>query len=148
MYGYVRVNSRADPAPVVRRLNSGAVAEYVDDVTVVWVAHGGAINETYVLGWFEHSKVYGEFLDRPDAGRIAREVHSTGIDIEVDQEELRYFVTCKEEDARLLSESERAFRVPTGKGWMASRSLLFYPDGGAEHEGLKRRLLVYRLYNK
>ena len=140
MYGYVRVNTRADPAPVVRRLNSGAVAESVDDVTVVWVAHGGAIDKTYVVGWFEHSTVFGEFLDRPDAKRILDEAR---VDIEVDREELRYFVTCKKEDARLLSESERRFRVPVGKGWMANMSLLFYPDGGAEHEGFKGRLLDY-----
>ena len=143
MYGYARVNSRGDPAPVVRRLNSGTGADSVDDVTVVWVAHKGAIDKTYVIGWFQHSTVYGQFLDRPDAERIAGEARTAGVEIEVGQQELQYFVTCKKEDARLLAVSERAFRVPIGKGWMARQSLLFYPDGGAEHEKLKRRLLDY-----
>ena len=122
---------------------SGTVADKVEDVTVVWVAHQGAIDKTYVIGWFEHSTVFGRFLDRPDAERIAGEAHSAGVEIAVGQEELQYFVTCKKEDARLLAESERAFRVPTGKGWMARQSLLFYPDGGAEHEILKGRLPDY-----
>ena len=149
MYGYARVNPRADPVPVVRRLNSGAVASEVDDVTVVWVAHKGAIDETYVIGWFERATVSGQFLDRPDAERIASEAHAAGVEVGVSQEELQYFVTCEKEDARLLAESERAFPVPTGKGWMASQSLLFYPDGGEsrsfadEHERFKGRLLDY-----
>ena len=143
MYGYARVNSRGDPEPVVRRLNSGTVTDSVDGVTVVWVAHNGAIDETYVIGWFERSTVYSELLDRPDAERIADEAQTWGLDVEVGQEEFKYFVACKREDARLLAESERAFRVPTGKGWMASQSLLFYPDGGAEHEKFKGRLLDY-----
>ena len=33
MYGYARVNPRADPAPVVRRLNLGTDADSVDGVT-------------------------------------------------------------------------------------------------------------------
>ena len=143
MYGYVRVNSRGDPTPVVRRLNSGTVAESVDDVTVVWVAHNGAIEETYVIGWFERSTVYAQFLDRPDAQRIADEAYTAGVDIEVGQEELQYFVKCRKEDARLLTVSERAFPVPTGRGWMARQSLLFYPDRGVEHERFKDRLLDY-----
>ena len=136
-------SEKQHPAPVVRRLNSGTVADSVDDVTVVWGRHEGAIDETYVIGWFEHSTVFGQFLDRPDAERIAGEARTAGVEIEVGQEELQYFVTCKKEDARLLAVSERAFRVPIGKGWMARQSLLFYPDGGAEHEKLKRRLLDY-----
>lgn len=143
MYGYARVNPRGDPEPVVRRLNSGTDADSVDDVTVIWVAHQGAIDKTYVLGWFEHSTVLGEFQDRPDAERIADEASVKDVGIEVGQEELQYFVTCKKEEARLLAESERVFPVPTGKGWMASQSLLFYPDGGARHEEFKSRLLDY-----
>ena len=143
MYGYARVNRRGDPAPVVRRLNSGAVAERVDDVTVVWVAHEGAIAETYVLGWFEHATVFGRFLDRPDAESIAEEAHAAGVEAEVGQEELQYFATCNKADARLLAESERRFPVPAGRGWMASQSLLFYPDKSAEHERFKGRLLEY-----
>ena len=143
MYGYARVNPHGDPQPVIRRLNSTTDADSVDDVTVVWVAHQGAIDKTYVLGWFEHSTVLGEFLDRPDAERIAHEASVKDLSIEVGQEEVQYFVTCKKEDARLLAESERAFPVPTGKGWMAWQSLLFYPDRGAEHEGFKSRLLDY-----
>ena len=143
VYGYARVNPRGDPAPVVRRLNSGTDAERVDDVTVVWVAHNGAIDETYVVGWFEHCTVHGQFRDRPDAKKIARDAHAGGVDVEVGQEELQYFVTGKSQDARLLAEGERAFRVPIGKGWMASQSLLFYPDRGARHERFKGRLLDY-----
>ena len=144
MYGYARVNPRADPAPVVRRLNSGTDADSVDGVTVVWVAHTGSIDETFVIGWFERSKICGQkFLRRPDAQRIAGETRKAGVDIKVDQEELKYFVTCNAEDARLLAEGERTFRVPTGKGWMSRQHLLFYPDGGAKHEKFKGRLLDY-----
>lgn len=143
MYGYARVNPGGNPAPVVRRLNSGTAAETVDDVTVVWVAHNGAIDQTYVVGWFEHSTVYAQFQNRPDAQTIAGEANKAGVDINVGQEELQYFVTCKKQDARLLTESDRRFPVPTGRGWMASQSLLFYPDRGAEHERFRKRLLDY-----
>ena len=143
VYGYARVNSSNDPAPSVRRLNSHAVAEQVDDVTVVWVAHNGSMDENYVVGWFEHATVHGRFRDRPDAGKIARDAHAEGVDVEVGQEELQYFVCGKKEDARLLAEGERAFRVPIAKGWMARQSLLFYPDRGASHEKFKARLLDY-----
>lgn len=143
MYGYARVNSRGDPAPVVRRLNLGTDADKVDEVTVVWVAHQGAIDKTYVIGWFKNSTIVNRFVNRPDADRIAEEAQTAGIELEVGQEELQYFVTCKKEDAKLLTEGEREFRVPIGRGWMARQSLLFYPDGGPDHENLKGRLLDY-----
>ena len=143
MYGYARVNPRSDPAPVVRRLNAGTVAESVDGVTVVWVAHEGAMEETYVLGWFEHATVFAQFRNRPDSEKIAGEASAAGVAMKAGQEELRFFVTCPEGDARLLAETERQFPVRTGKGWMASQSLLFYPDGGSEHERFKSRLLNY-----
>jgi len=150
MYGYARVNRNGDPGPVVRRLNSD-VADRVDDVTVVWVAHNGSIDETKVVGWFKEATVYSSFRDRPDAKRIADQVRMAGIDIEVGQEELKFFVTCKAENARLLREGERKFPVPIGKGWMSTQFLLFYPDGGKpadrsakrKHVRFKDRVLDY-----
>ena len=148
MYGYVHVPH--GPAATVRRLSSGTVADRVDDVTVVWVARKGSIDETYVIGWFEHCTVYSGFRDRPYAEEIAGEVSKQGIKIEAGQEELQYFLTCREEGAQLLPESERAFPVPMGGGWMG-QSFLFYPDGGTKrapdrrrkHEEFKGRLLDY-----
>ncbi len=142
MYGYARVNRYADPAPVVRRLGGGA-SDSIDDVTVVWVAHRGALDETYVVGWFSNATVFNRYLDRPDAETIADEMGTAGLDIAAGQEELQYFVSARKEDARLLSEDERTFRVPTGRGWMASQFLLFYPDRGAAHQRFKSRVLEY-----
>ena len=136
LYGYARV----DPEPMVRRLNSGIDADSLDEVTVVWVSHKGSIDKTYVIGWFEQATV-GKWSQRPDAEMIVREARKAGR--KVRQKELRYFVTCKTADARLLPEGERAFPVPTGKGWMSWQNLRFYPDGGTKHEKFKGRLLDY-----
>ena len=116
-YGFGQVGSvnlsRIDPG-----VEDGA--EYVDDVTVVFVAPRQAGKGSVVVGWYRNARVWHDMRQRPSPG------HG------------KYFAKARTEDCILLEIEDRTFEFPRaskcvfGMGQQNIRYTL-NEDGGYEH---------------
>lgn len=106
------------------RLGADPANEFIDDVTVIFSSRkpGGGV---YVVGWYEHSRVYKEFQHLPaNANRRYR------------KERCGYFAVTSEANAHFLPVDQRTLRVPTGKGALGQKPV-WYCDTPVGRQFLK-----------
>lgn len=129
VYGYVQVKGTNN----LERLGAEPGADRVEGVTVVWAARRPA-GGVYVVGWYRNATVFREYQLRPNDVR-RKNPRSRGL--------LGWNICAQENDAHLLSDEKRVFKLPVGRNALGS-SLTCYFDGATKGERLLReRLLRY-----
>ncbi len=120
-YGFVRPLGLID----LQRIGGGDGADKIEDVLVIWTAtspHGG----TRVIGWSQGATVYSEYQQPPPGSKR-----------KYDGDPIGYYAVAEEPDCKLLPPSNRAIRVPRGKGAMG-QSNVWYGDNVTGRKLLKR----------
>ena len=115
-YGYVESRSRTIN---LRRLGADNDDTFVEGVTVIWTATPRK-GERVIVGWYPSARVYGTFQEGQLEGRT---VHGMKVG---------YYVQTRAEDAVLVRNGQRDFRVPHhGKG-LPGQSSVFFPEDSEE----------------
>jgi len=116
MFGYGQVGGQIN----LNRLGAKKIDKAIDNITIVWVAKKPFSGGNYIVGWYKNATVYrNEQSPEKNSNRAWNDY------------EIGYFVTAKEEDAKLLTRDERIVQIPRGKGGMGQRNI-WYGDNNPD----------------
>ncbi len=109
-YGYVEAWGKVN----INKIGASTEDEFIDNVTVVWTARRPDTGGTYVIGWYENSRVFRERqISAKDSGR------------EFNGQILHFVATAKSSECVLLSIDERTTNVPRGLAGMGQRNVWY-----------------------
>lgn len=127
-YGYVPVRGDANGMPVkigIDRLGAKTNDDYIDGITVVFVARSLYASSLIVIGWYRNATVYRKHISRPNPkGAVGSIIGFTAT------------------DATLVAEDDRCFEIPKGKGCMG-QSNLWYGLTESAHPDLYKDISEY-----
>ena len=146
LHGFVHHNAAGIVDRMATNCDENKGQQKFVNATVLWAATKNSLaTETYIIGWWKHATIYRESRPHPYRKKIERDIQRHGHEME---DEPTYRITCAETDSYLVPETERAFHIPRGSGWMGHRSLVWYADGRGkgnkeEHCRFKRAVGAY-----
>ena len=130
-YGYVEGTNQTIE---ITKIGARPGDQFVEKVTVVWVAKNPVDHITYVVGWYRNATVFRKPVISPLVpGRISP-----------DKEVMSWNCRTDQDNQFLLAPGERSFEVRQGGyGWM-SQSNVHYADRDIKRvEELRQDLLAY-----
>ncbi len=137
-YGFVMNNG--DQFHIERLERTSDQESRAEDVTVVWCAlkpSKDEVQETVIVGWYEHARVY----------RYYQQTYRTPFGLDRD-----FFVMAKSEDCYLLPENERTYTIGRasvdgiGKGF--GQSNVWYADSDYAKENIVPEVMAYLEANR
>lgn len=105
VFGYVAAQGDIN----IDRLGADSSDDFIEGVTVVWTATrptGGNV----IIGWYKNATLYRSMQNQPRAFRNSK---------------ILYSVVCPQKKATLLTEDERIFEIPRGKGGFGQRNIWY-----------------------
>jgi hypothetical protein len=135
VYGYVQptvTEERWSDATInLSKIARAATGDSLPGVLAVWVAtlkgRGG-----FVVGWYRNATVYRQMQPAPPGSNRR---HGS--------EDFGYFASARCEDAVLLPDHERVYRVPQATAGGFGKSNVFFANDPAKHQRLRAGLLRY-----
>lgn len=125
MYGYARMQN--DRNLNITRLGAGDPDNFIDDVTVVFFSKNPVTGGQYVVGWYQHARLYRQTQHLANAGRATHPW---------------YTCTTRAADAHLLPLPQRVFATPAdGPGQTNAWHVMNYG-------GKKSYLRKFRIFRK
>ena len=115
VFGYVQPTAGSKTVNL-ERIKENVNTDYIDGVTVVWVANRDGLG-TVIVGWYNNARVYRYFQEFK--GESDQHTYN-----EIDG----YYITAKYEDAHLLEVDERVFKLPRGEKGGIGQSNIWYAD--------------------
>lgn len=121
MYGYVEAGFRRAPRFVeyqihIERIGASPYQQFIDDVTIIWVARHKYYLGTFIVGWYNNARLYRKRQPPPPGS--GRDVIGNCGD---------FFATALASNCRLVPASSRNFKVPRRSGGFG-RSNVWYAD--------------------
>lgn len=98
----------------IEKISAAPAADQIGDVTVIWTAKHANFG-TVIVGWYRNATVY----------RNAQPITNSALHVKNNVE--LYYAECAFDDATLLPERQRTFRIPRGKDGMG-QYLIWYAD--------------------
>lgn len=115
LYGYFQSPSRSTGGLNLERIDPDAEGDDLDEVQVLFVATHPVERGQRVVGWYRNAITFREFQPQFGTARA----------------DCGYQVECAVEDAVLLPDAQRRWRVPTGKGGMSTTHVRYpYTETG------------------
>lgn len=135
VYGYVQTPGRwpsAKQPPQIKIENLGARRNqnYVDEITVVWIA-ATTTGEYRVVGWYLDARVYRHLQHPVNPNTRCH-----------DGEQIGFFATTKSNNATLIPSEDRTFQIPTRRDGGPGQSSVWYTNK-PEHQELYDNLNRY-----
>ncbi|MEG1408946.1 MAG: DUF3883 domain-containing protein [Terrisporobacter sp.] len=131
-YGFVMSNGCID---IHKNLNAEKNDEYIDGVTVVWVATNPFTKKIRIIGWFKEARVYkNEQSPKKGSKRF----------LDNNNEEFVYNIEGEFKKSKLLEIDERKFSIPIASvdGYGMGRSNLWYCRS-EKNKKFKKEVLDY-----
>lgn len=131
-YGYVRSGGTID---IHNNFNAEIDDDFVDNITVIWVANNPDKSGMKIIGWYKNARVYKGYTKPPKNTKRYKNNHDTVFE---------YNIEAKVSDSKLLSIDERNFSIPKAKqpGYGMGQSNIWYCKGD-KNEKIKKDVIKY-----